>query len=198
MAQFFRVTDDIDLRGRWHLRSPVTGSGSVLDPRIFTYARPVDVAGPLRLPLRRPGKPMDFTLADFGMPVAHRALAEHIESIAPGAVQRIPVTVEGESEPYEILNILPEVYGLDEDASEIMWWTEADERPEKIGQYRMITHTVIDPARAGDALFFRLGGWKIEIICSARFQSSLARGRYSGLVFQQLASPATEQDLTIG
>ncbi len=106
--------------------------------------------------------------------------------------------MEGQTEPYDIINILPEVRCLDEDASEIMWWTETDERPEKVGEYRMITDMVIDSERAGMAPLFRLAGWQIAIICSEAFRSALAGERYSGLVFEELKSSAAERSLTKG
>jgi hypothetical protein len=188
MTSYYRLVDDESLPGRWYLRSPIEPTGAELDPRVFLEARAVDVLGPLRLPLRRPGTPLDFTLADFDMPVARRALAERLAILAPGALQLIPVTIAGQDGDFVILNLLQAVRCLDERATTIQWWQPEDGRPEKVGQYRMVLNEVIDPRKVGSAQLFRLGGWEIAVICTDAVKRALDADTFRGLAFRQLGS----------
>jgi hypothetical protein len=188
MSSYYRLLDDLHLPGRWYLRSPVESSGVEMDPRVFLEARVVEVHRPLRLPQRRPGRPMDFTLADFDMPVARRALAERIDAAAPGALQLVPVSIAGHDGDFVILNLLRAVRCLDERATTIQWWTSEDGRPEKVGEYRMVVNEVIDPVKAGSAQLFRLGGWQIAIVCSEAVKRTLDTGAFSGMAFRRLGS----------
>lgn len=189
MAQrFYKIEDELAEVGRWYLRGPRDAAGREVDPRTFTTGKPVADPGPLTIPLRHPGRRLDFTLADFDMPVVIPRLGMHLEWLAPGAVQRFRVAVEDEPLPYEILNVTREIYCLDEAASSVRYWTEEDGRPEKVGQYRMILAPVIDAARVAAAVIFRLGGWRTTIVCTAEVRDALVRRRYSGLRFEPLAS----------
>ena len=157
--RYFQLDDDKHVPGRWYLGSPLTPDGQELDPRTFTYSRPVDVTGLLRLPLRQPGRPLDFTMADFAMPVARRPLAEQLEQLAPGAVQRVSVAVEGTAPgDYEIVTVLREVACVDESETEVVRWTAEMGRPDMVGKYLYLTNIVIDPTKTDDAALFRLAG----------------------------------------
>ena len=129
---------------------------------------------------------MDFTLADNGMPVGTSAVAECLDQVAPGAVQRIPIHVEGQPGSFEVLNLLRIVHCLDESATTIQCWTPEDGRPDKVGQYRMVFDEVIDRAKAADAPLFRLGGWRITIVCSDRVKRHLEASRFTGPAFREL------------
>src|SRR5262245_12919954 len=86
MTSFFEVEDDVDVKGRWYLDGLSDKKGRKLDSRDFTYGnrlglKPrlkislsdeeslVEIEPPLKVSLRRQGKPLDFTYADFDMPI---------------------------------------------------------------------------------------------------------------------------------
>ena len=183
MTSYYRLCDDMQMPDRWHLRAPVLPSGEEIDARLFTGGRPVDPPASLRLPLRQPGRPLDFTLGDFDMPVATRPLAEYLARLAPGSVQCVPVSIDGEADEFVILNVLRSVRCLDEASSKIQYWTAADGRPEKVGQYRMVLNETIDAQRAAGFDLFRLGGWEIVIVCTDRVKQDLEKQGFSGLTF---------------
>ena len=180
--RYYRLTDAVAARGRWFLGSPLSPAGEELDPRLFTNAEPADVTGPLRLR----GRPLDFTLADFDMPVASERLATHVAQLAGGAVQCIPVTVEGAAGPHAILNVTRAVHCLDETASDIVWWTAEDDRPDRIGQYRMVSDPVLDAARLQGEPLFRVDGWRIMLLVHEDVRRALEGGRYTGLAFEEV------------
>jgi hypothetical protein len=134
----------------------------------------VKVVPPLRIPMRRAGEPLSFTLADFELPVVRTELAAQIEAIAPQQVQRIPINVDDHGGGFEILNALRVVDALDHRRSTITYWEPKDGRPEKIGSPRMVIDLAVDPNRIGTAEIFRLADWRIALIASESIAGVLA------------------------
>ena len=187
--RYFQLDDDKQAPGRWYLASPLTPDGQEFDPRVFTYARPVDVTGLLRLPLRRPGRALDFTMADFAMPVARRPLAEQFDQLAPGAVQRVSVAVEGTAPgDYEIVTVLRQVACVDEAETQVVRWTPEMGLPDMVGKYLYLTNIVIDPAKADGATLFRLAGWNAAIVCNEAVKLGLEAQPWTGLRFWPLGT----------
>lgn len=181
VTRYFELTDDKSLRDRWFLKSPRTDDGVEVDPRSFITGTPVEAAAPLYIPLRRPGLELDFTLADFSMPVVLREIAARLEAAVPGAVQRFPATVEGADREYDVVNVTHRVACLDEERSRITYWTHLDHRPELAGGYRMVLDLTVDPHRADACDIFRIAGWEVPLIVSARVREIMAGA--TGAVF---------------
>lgn len=184
MMKYFRLLDDMSVPGRWFLNAPVDSRGQEIDSRAFMAGGYVETVGGLTIPLHKAGTPLDFTLADLGMPVVRREVGELLERIAPNEVQIIPVTVEGQSVSYGIVNVIPVIRCLDEDQSEVLFWDESDGRPDKVGQYRMVTDMKVDPDRVGQTQIFRIDGWKIALIVSQRIRAALSG--VSGAIFEEV------------
>jgi hypothetical protein len=197
---YYRLEDDVDLEGRWFLNGLRDSHGTRLDTRDFTYGVPVEVGPPLRaslwndktivetrppltMALRRAGTPLDFTFADFDMPVVASRIAGILAEVASSGIQRMPVCVESHGGNFEIINVVERVGCIDTEKSNIMWWTEADRRPDKIGKPRMITALRIDPTRAGERNIFRLEGWEIALIVSDLVKDTLEEAKVSGIAF---------------
>ena len=199
--KYFEIEDDVEFRGRWYLNGLLDGSGRELDSRDFTYGRPVDVGPPLRLSLadeditvdveeplrvslRRKGKPLDFTFADFDMAVANKRTADLFAKVAPSEIQRLPVEVATRKEEFEIINVISQIDCIDEEKSEIEWWTEEDERPDKIGTPQMISKLVIDPKRIPGTHIFRPKGWDVVIVVSDVLKKVLEEAKVTGIRFR--------------
>ncbi|HKQ79085.1 MAG TPA: DUF1629 domain-containing protein [Blastocatellia bacterium] len=140
----------------------------------------------LTVPLRKPGKPLGLTLADFDMPVASKEVADLLVSLAPKDIQRIPVEVSSQPLDYEIINVTTTIKCLDEKESEILWWTEADKRPDKVGQYRMITMLKIIPELVKKSQVFRIEGWKIALVMSETVKIALEKSGITGIRFRKV------------
>lgn len=164
----YRLTQNLSVTNRWYLQAPVTEAGITLDPRIFVAGEWVAIDEPLRIGVRQVGVPLDFTLADFEVPVVRKALGVALQAIVHDHIQRIPIKVDGEEGDFEILNVLKIADSLDHARSTITYWAEADRRPDKIGQPRMIIDLTVDPSRAAGSEIFRLLGWRIALIVSDR------------------------------
>src|ERR1043165_534973 len=144
--KFYRIENNLSIEGRWFLQGPVTRSGLEVDPRRFITAEPFSTKDPLRVPLRQKGTPLEFTFADFDMPVVSPEVGTIFSSLCGSDVQRIPASVDGRAENVEILNVLCKRPCLDESRSQsITRWTENDGRPDKVGQLRMVIGLRIDP-----------------------------------------------------
>src|SRR5579863_243377 len=104
---YFLIEDDLDLVGRWHLNGLRDQMGREFDSRVFTYGNYVELSCPLMLPsykdgencevaqpvcvpLRKSGYSLDFTFADFDMPVLSERAANVLVEAVGNAVQRIP------------------------------------------------------------------------------------------------------------
>ncbi|HEU0014977.1 MAG TPA: DUF1629 domain-containing protein [Longimicrobium sp.] len=179
------MIDDTALRGRWFLGSPVDAAGGEIDPRDFTDGVARDVTGPIRLPIRRKGTELDFTFADFDMPVVRTAIALALETAAPRACQRLPAQVEGSESAFDILNVTARVRCLDEERSGVTFWTAHDHRPELAGQYRMVSQVRIRAEDAGPHGIFRIEGWEIALVVSTEIKELLAAA--SGILFEEVS-----------
>jgi hypothetical protein len=174
--RYYEVIDDVARPNRWFVGEPVLN----FDPATvrgteFLRGNPVDLEGTLRAGITIQGEPLDFTFAEFGVPVVRRAIAERIAAIAPAAVQRIPLIIpERPAESFEVLNVIVVVDCLDQERSKVTRWSEADGVPELVGQYLSVLDPVVDPSRIGGEAVFRIAGWLPPIIVNERVAQVLA------------------------
>lgn len=170
---YFQLTDDKRIPGRWFLGGLSTEQNGLLDPRVLTYGKPADLSGRLRLSLRREGKEMDFSLADFGMPVIRVELAEELSRVAPHDVQFFPVSIVGSTRSYAIMNIIRTMDCLDDARSGVTY--AGDELGDSSGKrrYSVVACPHVDATRTGDANLLRIRGWEIVMIISERVRKIL-------------------------
>ncbi|MFL5347146.1 MAG: imm11 family protein [Hyalangium sp.] len=190
---YFDLFDDVYIPGRWHLDDPVNQQGQEIRTWQFVRGEPAHVDGRIRIPIYVPGRPLDFSLlAGATIPVVHARVAAVFAELAPGDVQLIPVDVDGQSEPYVLLNITRVVKCIDDEASdEVRHWEPGDDRPDKTGQYRSVIGMRIDPSKVGDARVFRTWGWSPAIIISEEVKQALERMGATGVKFKEVTGPST-------
>ncbi|ATB28594.1 imm11 family protein [Melittangium boletus] len=188
--RYFDLFEDVYVPGRWHLDEPVDQGGWKL---VFRRGEPVHVEGRLRIPLYVPGKALDFSfVAGTTIPVVHARVAAVLAELAPGDVELFPAEVEGESEPYFLLNITRVVKCIDDETSdEVRYVKPEHNQPEKLGQYRSVIGMRIDPSKVGDAQVFRTWGWKVAIIVSEAIKEALAGMGVTGMTFTEVTGPST-------
>ncbi|MFY2556397.1 imm11 family protein [Corallococcus terminator] len=183
--RFFKLSDDVEVPGRWHLGIPMDVHGrEVEDPWVFKKGVVVPHLGRLVIPRDHPGRSLDFSEAGFATPVLHARAAEVFDVLAPSDVQLIPVEIQGHSGAFSILVATRLIHCVDERASdEVAHWTPEDGQPEKVGQYRKVSGLRIDPARVGDAKVFRPWGWSVALIVSEDLKQALERLGATGTHF---------------
>ncbi|WNG59150.1 hypothetical protein F0U59_33790 [Archangium gephyra] len=191
--QYFDLFENVYVPGRWHLDEPVDQRGQKLGTWLFRRGEPAYVEGRIRIPIYVPGRPLDFSfVAGATIPVVHARVAAVFAELAPGDVQLIPVEVEGESEPYVLLNITRIVKCIDDEASdEVRYYKPEHEQPERLGQYRSVIGMRIDPSKVGDARVFRTWGWKVAIVASEAIKEALDELGATGTKFKEVTGPST-------
>ncbi|CAM4378335.1 hypothetical protein G4177_29585 [Corallococcus sp. ZKHCc1 1396] len=176
--RFFDLKIDVEVPGRWYLADPTELSGEEIDDIWrFTDGRPVEVRERMRFPLFKPGSPTDIEFAGAGQtPVVSARVASVFREMAPDDVQLFQVEVEGEAEPYFVLNVMQTRRCIDDAAcEEARLWTPEDGRPELVGGYHVVSGLRIDTSKVGDARVFRLWGWHPPIIVDEEIKSALER-----------------------
>lgn len=141
---------------------------------------------PVRVSVLSQGKEVEFALGPYDMPIASTPIAEIIRRVAPAAAQFFPVTIEGAKRAYEIVNVVCKLECLDETRSEFTMWTEEDDRPEMMGQYKMISTIRIDPARAAGYHLFRIARWPLALLVSDTLKSAIEDMPNLGVVFKSV------------
>jgi hypothetical protein len=184
MSHAFVVRDDVDVRDRWYLDSLHDTHGRPLEAWDFTRGQPVQVAEPLVVSVRRPGRPLDWTFADFDMPVVKPAARELLESLAASHVQFHEARVVGSWDRYAVANIITVRACIDDQRSEFLKWTPADGREDKIGDYRQVTRLKVDPMRMDNAAICRLAGWRISVVVCRELKEAIEAAQLTGLTFE--------------
>lgn len=191
--RYFRLLDELHIPGRWELDDPVDPRGQALRTWLLARGEPTHVEGRIRIPIHVPGRSLDFSLlAGAPIPVVRARVATVFSELAPDDVQLILVDMDGQSEPYVLLNITRVVKCIDDEASdEVRYWMPEDGQPEKLGRYRSVIGMRIDPSKVGDARVFRTWGWELAIIVSETLKDALERMGVTGTKFQEVTGRST-------
>ena len=185
--RYFKLTDDVDIAGRWELGEPVDPRGQEVDPWQFTQGMAVHVRERLRVPIKHPGKPLDFSFTSLATPVVHTQVATLLSQLAPDDVQFIPADIDSQPDPFCIFVATRLLRCIDDQRStEVRYWKPEDGRPEKTGQYRSVYRLRIDPSQVGDAKIFRTWGWDIALIVSEEIKEALERIGATGMRFKEV------------
>lgn len=167
---------DVYVPGRWYLSEPASFDGQEIDDIWqFIDGKPLRVSERLRIPMRRPGIPLDLDFAGAGQtPVVNEGAASVFRELARDSVQLFPVEVEGQTAPYYILNVSRLIDAVDEGACQsVERWKPEDGRPDRLGEYHVIQGLHIDRLKAADARVFRLWGYSLPIIVDEEIKAAL-------------------------
>jgi hypothetical protein len=184
--RFFKLFDDVYVPHRWHLDTPIDRQGRKVHNWDFKRGTPVHVEGRLKIPIEIAGRPLDFSGAGLRIPVVHVRVASMLAERAPGDVQLIPADIEGQPEQYLILVATRLIRCIDEEASEVSFWTPEHGVPEKVGHYMGVDRLRIDKTKVGDAKVFRPEGWEVALIVSEEIKGALERMGATGTRFEEV------------
>lgn len=181
--QYFQLIDDLSFDGRWFLNSVQDALGRPVNPELFTVCRRLDgIDTPLRIFPRRTGRPLDWTYADFDMPVASGPIIEILNDLS-SQVQIIPAVVDSHKGVFGIVNILDLRDCLDESRSEFIRWRPEDGRPDRLGQYRQVSTLRVLHERVGHSEIFRIKGWDVAIVVSSNLREQFDHRGITGVTF---------------
>jgi hypothetical protein len=186
--KYFKLSQDVEGAGGWDLGNPTDPQGQEVDnPWMFREGVPVQEPGRLMIPIGRPGRALDFTLAGFSIPVVHVKVASIFAELAPRDVQILPVELPGQPDQFCILVATRLIQCIDDQASEeVEHWTPEDGHPEKVGHYRDVYGMRIDPSKVDDAKVFRTWGWTIALIVSEDIKEALEHIKATGTKFKEV------------
>jgi hypothetical protein len=105
---------------------------------------------------------------------------------APGDVQFIPADIAGQADHYLVLVATRLIRCIDEEASEVSFWTPEHGVPEKVGQYMGVDRMRIDKVKAGNANVFRPEGWTTALIVSGEIKAALEHMGATGTKFTEV------------
>lgn len=181
-ALFYRVKDDT--RGRWWLEHPEASSGEEIWD-IGRLGERIDLEASLSTTVdpEIEGDPVDFTFAALEVPIVQERVGELVESLAPGEVQRVPIAIEGQSEKYEILNVLSCPGCLDMAKSRISFRSESGRESE----ISLVQECVINDANAAGHHIFRLEEYGLYIYVSREMKIRLEDAGVTGVTYEEVA-----------
>lgn len=190
--KYFNLFENV-AEGFWCLGHPLDGQGRELDdPWQFSAGEPAHFKGQIRLPVDLEGEARDYSHAAFSTPVVNAKLAALFQELAPKDVELIPVEVDSHAGPYFILNALRAIPCIDTEASsDVVYWTEEDGIPEKVGTLSYISEMRIDPLKVGDAKVFRPSEWEVSLIVSEDIKDAMERAGITGAKFEAVTGPPT-------
>ncbi|MGE6760311.1 imm11 family protein [Corallococcus interemptor] len=155
---------------------------------MFAEGRILQDPGPMRSRIAVPGEKRSFVFSVIEKaPVVSAAVANVFRTLAPGDVQLLPVSVEGETEPYFIVNATRTIDCIDEaGCREVHRYTEDDPFAESVGEYRWIYGLRIDPSKTEGASVLRPKGFKTAFVVSGEIRSALEGIGNLGVSFEDV------------
>ena len=147
----------------------------------------LDVERPIRLSMKPAGIALEFSEA-MGIPIVHRRVVSLFERLGlQKEVQFIPVEVEGQTEPWFILNALRVIRCIDDArCDEVFYWLPEDGEPDRVGEYRNVAGLKVDAEKIGDAHIFRPWGWLVVLIVSEHVKQAMEAEGITGIKFLEV------------
>jgi hypothetical protein len=162
---------------------PFDEDGTELDPFDFLSAKKLTHINKVDLRLELSGPPNDFIFASFDIPICHKRIIRALQGICPHDFQAIDVITGFNDIDYTIINVLALADCIDEAKSRILYWTEKDGIPSKVGKFKMAGKLVLNPVFIGCHDLFRLEKWEIAIVVSQRVKDVFEELKVSGISF---------------
>ncbi len=172
---------------RWHLEIVESfPDGTPLD--IWAYRGCTPVENPKRVPFHVfvEGERVDYTPTAFLATVVSKRLADLWAEIFPHDIQRIPASVDGVNDDWEVINVLTCIECIDHERSRITYYPR--NHPEKAGKPRGVLKLVLDPMRIGSCQIFHPVDWEVATVVSENVKQAMEACRITGVEY----SPVTE------
>lgn len=167
---------------RWHLElMDKFPDGSDVD--IWAYRRCQWLRGPKPVPftIQVDGKRVDYNPTAFSPIVVSRRMADCLARVCPEDLQRIPAVVQGDTNEWEVINVLSSVDCIDHAASMIQYFPP--DHPTKPGEPRGVVRLVLDPRRVGRHHIFHPTEWHVATVVSAAVKTAFERIEATGIEY---------------
>ncbi|HYO70252.1 MAG TPA: DUF1629 domain-containing protein [Archangium sp.] len=186
-VKYYKMYDDVYVPERWHLRLPVDEQGEWIDTWQFHEGRVLAIKGSIRFPVKPGGVALEYT-ESMGVPIIHRRVVSLFERLGlQKEVQFLPVEVEGQTEPWFILNVLRVIRCIDDArCDEVFYWEPEDGEPDRIGEYQNVRGLKVDVEKIGDAHILRPWGWRVVLIVSEHVKHAMEAEGITGARFLEV------------
>ncbi len=187
--RFFDLCIDAYVPGRWYMSEPTLPDGQeVADVWAFTHGDRIEPPGRLCVPLLRAGCPLDYTTAGVGLtPILSARAAAVFREMASNDIQLFPVEVDGQADSYYLLVAARTVRCIDDDAcTDVRYFTSEEGRPDRVGEYRVVSGLRIDKSKVGDARVFKTWGWSPALIVDGEIKMALEQMGITGGYFEEV------------
>jgi hypothetical protein len=177
---------------QWFISTPGLASGDKLKvPQMFRGGRPLPAPGPIRSVVRQPGDKRGFMfIGAEGIPVGNERIARVFRELAPDDIQLFPLEVEGEGDPYFVVNVIKSPVCIDEaNSREVRRYATDDPVPERRGNYRWIYGLRIDSSKTEGVHVFRPARFTPAFIVSEDVKTALEAVGNLGVAFQSVTAP---------
>lgn len=144
-------------------------------------SREVDPSLVVRFKVFADGKRADFNRASHAIIVASKKLGELLHLIAPKDIQLVPAEVDGDSQPWWVVNVLSCLDCIDHLRSDITYYPTDHARTP--GKPRAVLKLVIDPSRVEGHHVFLPKGWEVTLIVSDTVKEAMAQAQITGAEF---------------
>lgn len=137
---------------------------------------------------RKKGLPLDFTMADFELPIINEKVKNLINQ---EELQFIPVKLEADPNSkinYYLMVVNKEVECVDESKSVFVKWLKNDPiRPDKTGEYKSFEKLILNPVDIPkEANIFRLKKYDLVIVISEKLKRLLEENKVSGVQYKKI------------
>ncbi|MBN8465385.1 hypothetical protein JYJ95_02605 [Corallococcus exiguus] len=189
--QFYWVEmDDVP---QWLIDTPTKDAGEAFEePWMFADGRLLSDPGPLKTQISHPGIRRTFVFSVIEKaPIVSEAVATVFRTLAPGDVQLFPVSIEGEADPFFVVNATKVIDCIDEArCREVHHYDADDPSPDYPGEYNWIYGLRIDPSKTEGAHVFRLKKFKTAFIVSEDVKNALEAVGNLGVSFERVTGPS--------
>lgn len=183
--KYYRILDNIYFKNRWQLYD-IEGARSTVDSSLDFTVGHFFYNNEAVFCKKEEGKALDFTLAEFDVPIISSKVVKILSKFFDDDVQLIPASIEGEKEEYFILNVIKLYDCLDEKKSLFTKWTEKDHRPDLEGDYRMVGNLRIDKSKVNNSNILRIKKWDIPLIVSELMKNEIEKNNIKGVIFEKV------------
>jgi hypothetical protein len=159
---FFMLEENVHVRNRWFLGDfQSTDSGD--RERLTGYAPCI---GTFDIDPGDGGRPMDFSLTAYGLPIASKVLAHTISELAGNKVKLVDAHIRGYGE-FKFVQCLNSIDCVDRTNSKFDVFEDDDLIASRRGRIKAFLKFVVRPESIPpDAHFFHAGGWNFRPIVS--------------------------------
>lgn len=166
-ARFFDLAIDMTDGVQWLLDAPTTGGPGFTFGFYSVGERRDGVVATTTV--LRPGVPQPLSWTQSMVPVVTEEVRDLIEEVTPGAVQWVPLEIEGHPEPRFLMNILHLIDCIDVDRSVGKQRPPGDEK----GGWSSLTELHVKADLDPECDVFRVAGFSVIIVISGRLKEAL-------------------------